>query len=164
MHSQSEELEILNAVGVESGSSLLGIGPYVSERSPGPDCGVLEDAVESCHDCIALVDLNGKVAYVNFAGICHLGFEGCFNSHTTAWTQLWSCDCTDLIDYSLESARSGRGCRIYVYRPGARCVPQWWDMAVSPVFDRNGTLTQIFCVCREITDALRTGPRSCDTR
>lgn len=148
-----------------SGNAEL-MGKAASEREPPadsadicclPDTTVLEDAIENCQDCIALVDLDGSVAYMNFFGLCQLRLDGSSQlRHCDAWSQLWSRTCVDLVEYGLESVRSGRACRIVVHRPDCDGKPQWWDIAASPVFDRCGNPTQMFCVCREARRMRRT--------
>lgn len=118
-----------------------------------PDPTLFEDAVENSHDCIALVDLNGAIVYVNFSGLCQLGLDGPRPRET--WSELWASECLDLVEYGLESARSGHSCRIIAHRAGPRGEKQWWDIAVSPVFHRCGSPMQMFCVCRDVTEAKR---------
>lgn len=127
-----------------------GVGTDVYCR---PDPTVFEDAVENSHDCIALVDVDGNVSYMNFSGLCQLGVDGTLPRDS--WSALWSGESVDLIEYGLESARSGRSCRIIAHRVGARGDVQWWDIAVSPVFDRSGNPVQMFCVCRDVSEAKR---------
>jgi len=129
-----------------------------SDIACAPDPTALEDAIENSHDCIALIDMSYDVTYMNFSGICQMGLDGRSQLQQITWRQLWSRECIDLIEYSLESVRSGRACRIFVHRPGARGGMQWWDIAASPVFDRNGTPAHMFCVCRDITDVRMTKP------
>ena len=126
--------------------------PNTAEVWPPPEAAVLEDAIEGCQECMALVDMSGIVTYVNIFGMCKLGLESRISSQEIAWSQLWSRKCIDLVDYSLESVRSGRACRIVVQRMGAHGMPESWDVSVSPVFDSNATPTHMFCVCRALSD------------
>ncbi len=118
-----------------------------------PDPIMFEDAVENGHDCMALVDLDGTIAYVNFAGLCQFGLESA--RPRESWSELWSSECLDLVEYGLESARAGHSCRIIAHRDGPRGATQWWDIGVSPVFHRSGSPVQMFCVCRDVTAAKR---------
>jgi hypothetical protein len=129
--------------------------PNTAEVWPPPEAAVLEDAIEGCQECIALVDMSGIVTYVNIFGMCKLSLDSRTSSQEVAWSQLWSRKCIDLIDYSLESVRSGRACRIVVHRMGVHGMPEAWDISVSPVFDRNATPTHMFCVCRPLSDVRR---------
>ena len=38
------------------------------------------------------------------------------------------------------------------YRPTASGLPRWWDIAANPIFDAHGVPSQMFCVCRDVTE------------
>jgi PAS domain S-box-containing protein len=120
----------------------------VAEVGGAPDPSILEDAIENTHDCIALVDMSGNVTYMNFSGLCQLGLDAHSLVGQIAWSHVWSRECIDLVEYSLESVRLGRACRIFVHRGAAQGGKQWWDIAASPVFELDGVPKRMFCVCR----------------
>lgn len=115
-----------------------------------PEVTALEDAIENSEDCIALVDLHGQFVYMNFPGMWQMEIEG--QTSKIEWSQLWPQECADLAEYSIESVRCGRRTRFTAHRRTARGSTKWWDVAVSPVFDKRGEPQQMFCVLRDITD------------
>jgi len=118
----------------------------------GPDATALEEAVENSHDCITLVDMQGRVLFMNLPGLWQLELEGDPGTSRIAWSELWSRENAELAEYSIESARSGRACRFTACRPTSRGAAKWWDVAVNPIFDRRGLPVQMFCVSRDITE------------
>ncbi|HEY0938617.1 MAG TPA: histidine kinase dimerization/phosphoacceptor domain -containing protein [Steroidobacter sp.] len=126
-------------------------GHLTTDTLPSPDAGVLEQAFENSHDCIALVDLQGWVIYMNLPGACLMGLDGRPPQQPVSWPQLWSPEHRDLADYSIEEARCGHQCRFLACRRMANGLPRWWDIAANPVFDAHGAPTQMFCVCRDVT-------------
>jgi PAS domain S-box-containing protein len=128
-------------------------GPVLAEPEPVPalDANLLEQAFENSHDCIALVDMQGRVVYMNLPGSCLMGLDSRPPQEPVSWPQLWSPEQRDLAEYSLEEVRCGHQCRFIACRQMASGVPRWWDVAVSPVFDPAGVPSQMFCVCRDVT-------------
>lgn len=126
-------------------------GHFMTDTLLSPDAGVLEQAFENSHDCIALVDLQGWVTYMNLPGACLMGLDGRPPQQPVSWSQLWSPDHRDLADYSIEEARCGHQCRFLACRRMANGLPRWWDIAANPVFDAHGVPAQMFCVCRDVT-------------
>jgi len=123
----------------------------MTDTLPSPDVGVLEQAFETCHDCIALVDLQGRVIYMNLPGSCLMGLDGRPPQQPVSWLELWSPDHRDLADYSIDEARCGHPCRFLASRRMANGLPRWWDIAANPGFDAHGVPSQMFCVCRDVT-------------
>lgn len=117
-----------------------------------PELTLLEEAIENSLDCIAVVDMQGAIEYMNLPGACLLGLDGEPCSERLSWSELWSQDCADLAEYSIESARSGRACRFTAHRPSTQGSEKWWDVAVTPVLDHDGNPIRMFCIARDITD------------
>jgi two-component sensor histidine kinase len=89
---------------------------------------------------------------MNLPGLWLMELDSDPSLRETAWAELWPRESVEVAEYSLESARSGRACRFIAHRPTARGSARWWDVAVSPIFDRRGDPVQIFCVSRDITE------------
>lgn len=126
--------------------------PTMIDVPVSPDATLLEDAFENSHDCIALVDLQGRVVYMNLPGSYLMGLEGRPPQQQVSWSELWSPESHDLAEYSIDETKSGHQCRFMACRRTAHGMPRWWDIAVNPIFDACGVPTQMFCVCRDITE------------
>ncbi|HEY5759072.1 MAG TPA: histidine kinase dimerization/phosphoacceptor domain -containing protein [Steroidobacter sp.] len=117
-----------------------------------PDSSVIEHAFENSHDCIAVVDMQGMIVYMNLPGTYLMGLDGRPPQQRVSWSELWSPDNHDLAEYSIDEARSGHQCRFMACRPTASGLPRWWDIAANPIFDTHGAPSQMFCVCRDVTE------------
>lgn len=126
-------------------------GHFMTDPLLSPDADPLEQAFENSHDCIALVDMQGRVLYMNLPGACLMGLDGRPPRQPVYWPELWSPEHRDLADYSIEEARCGHQCRFLACRRLANGLPRWWDVAVSPVFDAQGIPFRMLCVCRDVT-------------
>jgi PAS domain S-box-containing protein len=117
-----------------------------------PDSSVIEHAFENSHDCIVVVDMQGMIVYMNLPGSYLMGLDGRPPQQRVSWSELWSPDNHDLAEYSIDEARSGHQCRFMACRPMASGLPRWWDIAANPIFDAHGAPSQMFCVCRDVTE------------
>lgn len=126
-------------------------GRLMADIPLSPDASVIEHAFENSHDCIALVDMQGMVVYMNLPGTYLLGLDGRPPQQRVSWSELWSPDNHDLAEYSIDEARCGHQCRFTACRPTANGLPRWWDIAANPIFDAHGVPSQMFCVCRDVT-------------
>jgi PAS domain S-box-containing protein len=109
----------------------------------------MEVALEGSPDCVALVDLEGHLLHMNSPGAWIMGIE---SDSDHRWTELWPNDAIDVVDCSLESARSGRTSHFVVQRATARGSARWWDVVVSPVFGPAGAPEHLLCVARDVTE------------
>jgi PAS domain S-box-containing protein len=125
---------------------------HVEETQFVPDLTLLEEAIENSLDCIAVVDMQGIVQYMNLPGACLLGLDDESFGEQLSWSELWSKDCADMAEYSIESARSCRACRFIAHRPWTQGSEKWWDVAVTPVLDDHGNPVQMLCIARDITE------------
>lgn len=126
-------------------------GHLMADIPLSPDPSVIEQAFENSHDCIAMVDLQGRVVYMNLPGACLMGLDGRPPQQRVSWPELWSPDHHDLAEYSIDEARCGHPCRFMACRPMANGLARWWDIAANPIFDTRGTPSHMFCVCRDVT-------------
>jgi PAS domain S-box-containing protein len=124
-----------------------------------PTAATFQSAMEESHDCIALIDMQGDILYMNPPGLWLMELETDPGMDRTSWCELWPREYVDVAEYGLESARSGRACRFTAQRPTARGAVRWWDVAMSPILDRSGHPVQMFCISRDVT-ALKSSEHS----
>lgn len=127
-------------------------GHLMADIPLSPDPSVIEHAFENSHDCIAVVDMQGMVVYMNLPGSYLMGLDGRPPQQRVSWSELWSPENHDLAEFSIDEARSGHQCRFMACRPMASGLPRWWDIAANPIFDAHGVPSQMFCVCRDVTE------------
>jgi len=103
--------------------------------------------VENSNDCIGLLDLDGKILYMNPAGM---------KMHTLSAREIESMQCTKLvkkgyeglINTSIEEAKNGKIVR-YRYESS---LGIWFDSVLSPVRDYKGEVVSLIKVSRDITE------------
>src|SRR5580700_952668 len=94
----------------------------------------LRRLVASSHDCIKVLDLDGRLMWMNEGGmqaleICDLG--PILNS---SWIQFWEGDDAIAAQSAVETARKGGTARFTgFFATTATGQPRWWDVVVSSI-------------------------------
>lgn len=110
--------------------------------------------IESSRDCLKILDLDGRLLYINAAGLERLGVASPEELLHRRWVELWPEKDRDVIEQAIDRAKAGaigtfhRPCRT----PAG--VMKWWDVAVTPIVDSTGVVAQILVLSRDVS-ALR---------
>ena len=118
----------------------------------GATDGFALSILDSSPDCIKLVDLNGKLLFMNHNGQCAMEIDDFDVVSGAAWPDLWPDENQDRVLSSLRSAAEGRADRFEAYCPTAKGTPRWWDVSVAPVIGASGQPEHIVSVSRDITE------------
>src|SRR5271170_2633507 len=113
----------------------------------------LRRLVASSHDCIKVLDLEGRLLWMNEGGmqaleICDLG--PFLNS---SWIQFWEGEDAKAAQAAVEAARKGGTGRFTGYfATTATKQPRWWDVVVSPILNAEGIPERLLAVSRDVTE------------
>ncbi|WP_080715737.1 two-component system sensor histidine kinase NtrB [Xanthomonas arboricola] len=108
-------------------------------------------AVESSADSIKLLSLDGKVRYVNRAGLERLSDQHRDSAIGAEWVSLWSDDVTPQINSALKAALKGQQSDFEVQCVMPQGMTQYLHISTIPLCDENGIATSILAVNRDIT-------------
>ena len=108
--------------------------------------------LESSSDCIKLLDLDGRLLYVNEGGLCILEIDDFSVIHNADWIALWPEASHSDIEAAVSIAKSGQTGSFQGFCPTAKGTPKWWDVVVTPIRDGSGKVVQLLSVSRDITD------------
>lgn len=111
--------------------------------------------LESSPDCVKVLDLEGRLLYMNQGGqrllnICD--FQACLNAK---WIEFWTGDDRQLAQQALLTARSGGLGKFQGYCPTMSGIPKWWEVIVTPIWDASGRVERLLSISRDITDRKR---------
>ena len=119
----------------------------------GPDSGGFALSIlDSSPDCIKLVDLNGKLLFMNHNGQCAMEIDDFDIVSGANWPDLWPDDNQARVLASVRAAAEGRADRFEAYCPTAKGTPRWWDVSVAPVLGADGRPQHLVSISRDITD------------
>ena len=108
--------------------------------------------VDSCEDCLKILDLDGRVDYVNSAGVKHMDLTDPIEMLGRPWLDFWEPEYRESARAALESARTGGRGTFQGLSRTASGVPKWWDVAVTPITTADGAVAQLLAVARDLTD------------
>lgn len=107
--------------------------------------------LRSSADCIKVLDLDGRLQYMNDAGQELLQIEHVAAYTGKPWSEFWEGDDRDAAMAALEAARSGDIGKFVGFCPTTNGQPKWWDVQVTPMVDTQGYSRRLLAISRDIT-------------
>ena len=111
--------------------------------------------LESSPDCIAALDLAGRVQLINGPGLAALEIDDVDPLIGTPWSLLWPEAERWRVEEALAAARAGEASRFEAPSPTARGTLKYWDVKVAPVFASGGEVDGIVAVSADMTGQVR---------
>jgi len=108
--------------------------------------------LESSDDCIKVLDLEGRVLFINSRGQALLGIEDVTPFLQTAWVEFWQRENQQTVFEVLAKAKTGEVCTFQGCCPTLSGEPKWWDSKISPMRGENGQIEQLLCISHDITE------------
>jgi two-component system CheB/CheR fusion protein len=108
--------------------------------------------LDSSPDCIKVLDLDGRVVFVNPAGRKLLETGDSEVRAKPYWPGLWEGEGREAAEKSYRAALTGKGSRFVGFRVTPRGTPKWWDVVVRPIVNANGAPDRLLAVLRDITE------------
>ncbi|BAY11512.1 PAS domain-containing protein [Calothrix sp. NIES-2098] len=106
----------------------------------------------SSSDCIKVLDLDGRLLYINPGGICLLEIDDLTPLLNSEWRCFWQDDARQMAEEAIAAAKVGELGRFQGYCPTAKGTPKWWDVVLTPIRNSAGQVVQLLCISRDITD------------
>ncbi|MBW4535540.1 MAG: PAS domain-containing protein [Pleurocapsa minor HA4230-MV1] len=107
--------------------------------------------LETIPDCIKVLDLEGKILYLNSFGQDLLGLHDT-NYLNVRLVELWQKGDRTQLEQAIDLALSGEISKFEGYCPLKNGTPKWWEVVLTPRFDDNGQVEQLLSVSRDISD------------
>lgn len=125
--------------------------------------------LEHSPDCIKVLDLGGRLLYINPSGKAALGIRSFEDYQCANWLDFWKGESRLAAKQALENARRGQSSEFY-----GRCLPQeslsaeaspeetspkktplWWNVTVQPVINPGEKLSKLLVISRDVSDRIR---------
>jgi len=110
--------------------------------------------VEDGTDCVKILDLEGRIVYLNAAGAKLLGVRA-DDLIDRQWLDVWSGHHRDAALAALERAKSGERATFEGFCQPSAGAGRWWDVTVTPIADGGNTPIQLLAVSRDVTGRRR---------
>jgi PAS domain S-box-containing protein len=117
---------------------------------------LFQSFARSTDDCVAVLDLEGRIEQVNPAGCKALGLAAA-EAVNWSWRNTWPEEHWAVVDRAMRTARSGQASRFRAYRSRESATPSWWDTTVSVVVDEDGAPQRLLTVSRDVTQEIEAG-------
>lgn len=111
--------------------------------------------IESSSDCIKVLDLEGRLLYVNPNGQKLL--EMCdFSRYVNSdWVSFWGDLEQQHARDAIARAKAGGVGAFQGFCPTTQGTPKWWDVVVTPITDAEGRVERLLSTSRDITERKR---------
>jgi PAS domain S-box-containing protein len=119
------------------------------DKTPRLDVGFFRSAIESSMDCVRVLDRQGRVLFVNRAGLAGLEIDNF--SPAQEWRSFWPEPGRIEVERGLDAALRGESYRFEGECPTARGSMRWWDVAIAPIFNDAGEVAALIATSRDIT-------------
>jgi len=109
--------------------------------------------IASSQDCIKMLDLEGRVLWMNEGGMQALEICDLAPFINSSWIEFWEGEDARAAQHAVDTARNGRTSRFTGYFATTRTrQPRWWDVVVSPIRDAAGQPERLLAVSRDVTE------------
>src|SRR6187549_2537861 len=107
--------------------------------------------VESTGDCVKILDLEGRILYINQAGLRMLDLPDAAGLLNQPIASFFEGETRRAAESTVAAARRGGQGSFQYVMPTSTGAAKWWDAMVTPITDRDGTIVQLLAISRDIT-------------
>ncbi|MFY7911838.1 MAG: PAS domain-containing sensor histidine kinase [Emticicia sp.] len=107
--------------------------------------------LESSPDCLKVIDVEGRIHFMNFNGLCQMEIDDFGEFKYRYWWDLWGEENRDLVRSAVEKAKKGESANFTAFCATAKGTPKWWDVMVSPIRHKSHDVSQIIATSRDVT-------------
>jgi len=116
-----------------------------------PSSELLQSLLDASQDCLRVLDLEGRVRFINRSGLAQIDVEDFRALEGSLWREQWPEDARPLIDAALQSALAGAPRMFRAHCRSHNGAAIWWDTTISPMRRRNGEIACLLAVSRDVT-------------
>ena len=118
--------------------------------------------VDSTGDCVKILDLEGRLLYINPVGLQLLDIPDVSDVLNRSLPGFFQGEMREAAEQAIGSAMRGGAGRFHYSMRAASGATKWFDAVVTPITDANSAVVQLLVISRDITerrreDAFRTG-------
>lgn len=107
--------------------------------------------LNSSPDCIKLIELDGRVSFMNSNGVAAMETADARGVEDRQWTAMWPEEQRPLIENAIAAARRGEVTAFEAFRATFAGTPRWWHVTTGPVRGATGQIERIVSLSRDVT-------------
>ncbi|MBV8848986.1 MAG: PAS domain-containing protein [Methylobacteriaceae bacterium] len=145
----------------EAAARMIGVAQDITEQRRAEmelseSEAFLRGILESSADCIKVLDLAGKLIFMNGPGLRAMEIDDLQPFLGKQWTDFLPRENQPDFRRAVEHARKGESSRLTALLPTFKGGKRWWDIQITPVLDaRAGRPERILAISRDITEERR---------
>ena len=107
--------------------------------------------IESSPDCVKIIDIEGKISYINENGVSMLGGDSKESFVNRVWGTMWGEKESKIVHEAVEKAFQGQTVNFQASALTAKGTWKWWDIIVSALPNEDGVIKDLLAVSRDIS-------------
>ncbi len=107
--------------------------------------------LESNPDCVKIIDINGRISYMNENGVYVLEGESKGFFINRKWETMWGPEEEKIVHNSIKRAFAGEIINFQAPSITFKGNLKWWDVIVSGLPDKSGIIKDLLAVSRDIS-------------
>ncbi len=111
--------------------------------------------LEYNHDCIKVLDLEGRLLYMNDGGKKLLEIDNFETIERSQWSEYWQDADRQAATVAIAAARSGQVAKFEGNCPTVNGKPKWWEVTVTPLLDASGNIEQLMAISHDLTERIQ---------
>ena len=112
----------------------------------------VQRVLEHNQDCIKVLDLEGRLLYMNSGGQRLMEIDDFDSGPKHAiWVDFWQGEAHDAAKAAFKAALDGETGRFDGICATAKGTLKWWEVVVTPMFNEDGEVQEILSASRDIT-------------
>ncbi len=111
--------------------------------------------LESHQDCVKVIDLEGRLLYMNDNGQKLMEIDDFYTVERSQWLEFWQGNDVQTANTAFMTAKAGTSSKFEGYCATCKGTPKWWEVVTTPIFDANHNVHQILSVSRDVTERKR---------
>jgi len=115
----------------------------------------LRSVLESSGDCVKVLDLEGRLLFMNEAAVSRLEIENCDELIGRPWMDLWDHCEIGVVQEALDAARRGETGRFRGPANTVKGTQKHWDVQITPIRDETGAPKQLLVISRDVSEEHR---------
>jgi PAS domain S-box-containing protein len=103
-------------------------------------------------DCVKLLDLEGRLVWMNSNGLCAMEIDSLDSVVGKEWPELWPVASAGKISDALTQSVEEGIATFSGFCPTAKGAKRWWDVTVHAAADENGKTVGYLSISRDVTE------------
>lgn len=107
--------------------------------------------LETTLDCIALLDVDGRLISINGPGLRALEIDDIADVPGQDWLSFWHDQHRGQAAAAIAAALDGGTTRFSAFGPTLKGTPKWWEVSVAPIHEPRGPSQRLLATARDVT-------------